>query len=44
MNKETGFFLSQKIGLVKDLDMGNTGDCLGSVRAKIEIDVSKPLE
>lgn len=45
MNKETAFFLGQKIGIVKDLDLGSSGDCLGSyIRVKVEVDVSKPLE
>lgn len=45
MNKETGLFLVQKVEIVKEIDMGVEGDCLGKfIRAIVEVDVSKPLE
>ncbi|KAL5823915.1 hypothetical protein ACOSQ4_021815 [Xanthoceras sorbifolium] len=44
MSRKVGLFLGGKIGLVLEVDLGSSGDCLGKfVRVRVVVDVSKPL-
>lgn len=44
-NEETALFLGKRVGVVKEIDLGKAGDCLGKfIRVIVEADVSKPLE
>lgn len=45
MIKEIGVDLGKRIGKVKEIDLGDAGDCLGKyIWVRVEVDVSKPLE
>lgn len=45
MNQESAFQLGCKIGRVKEIDLGATGNCLGKfIRVRVEVDITKPLE
>ncbi|KAL5818562.1 hypothetical protein ACOSQ4_022404 [Xanthoceras sorbifolium] len=45
MNKEVGIFLGKQIGEFIDIDLGDSGDCLGKyLRVRILINISKPLK
>ncbi|KAL5823268.1 hypothetical protein ACOSQ3_021244 [Xanthoceras sorbifolium] len=45
MNKEVDIFLGKQIGEFIDIDLGDSGDCLGKhLRVWILINVSKPLK
>ncbi|KAL5756647.1 hypothetical protein ACOSQ2_021393 [Xanthoceras sorbifolium] len=44
LNKDAGYFLGGMVGLVKEVDTGENGECTGSfIRARVLVDVSKPL-
>ncbi|KAL5739486.1 hypothetical protein ACOSQ2_028666 [Xanthoceras sorbifolium] len=44
MTREIGLFLGRKIGAVRELDLGATGDCMGKfLRIRVLIDISKSL-
>ncbi|KAH7566568.1 hypothetical protein JRO89_XS08G0190500 [Xanthoceras sorbifolium] len=43
MTKNIGLFLGQSIGMVKDTDVGASGDCFGKfLRVRVSIDTLKP--
>ncbi|KAL5793151.1 hypothetical protein ACOSP7_001745 [Xanthoceras sorbifolium] len=45
MTKEAGLQLGSKVGKVKDIDTGASGDCMGKfIRIRVSIDISKPLK
>ncbi|KAH7544060.1 hypothetical protein JRO89_XS15G0098100 [Xanthoceras sorbifolium] len=45
MTKEAGLQLGSKVGKVKDIDTGPSGDCMGKfLRIRVNIDVSRPLK
>ncbi|KAL5792215.1 hypothetical protein ACOSP7_000809 [Xanthoceras sorbifolium] len=45
MTKEAGLQLGSKVGKVKDIDTGASGDCMGKfLRIRVNIDISKPLK
>ncbi|KAL5850007.1 hypothetical protein ACOSQ4_008020 [Xanthoceras sorbifolium] len=45
MTKNIGLMLGERIGKVKDIDVGASGDCFGKfLRVKVSIDVTKPLK
>ncbi|KAL5780466.1 hypothetical protein ACOSQ2_011203 [Xanthoceras sorbifolium] len=45
MTKEAGLQLGSKVGKVKDIDTGASGDCMGKfLRIRVSIDISKPLK
>ncbi|KAL5832251.1 hypothetical protein ACOSQ4_017605 [Xanthoceras sorbifolium] len=44
LNKNAGYFLGGMVGIVKEVDTGESGKCAGSfIRARFLVDVSKPL-
>ncbi|KAL5823208.1 hypothetical protein ACOSQ4_021108 [Xanthoceras sorbifolium] len=44
MTKEAGLQLGSKVGKVKDIDTGASGECMGKyLRIRVNIDISKPL-
>ncbi|KAL5782771.1 hypothetical protein ACOSP7_007800 [Xanthoceras sorbifolium] len=44
LNKDAGYFLGGMVGIVKEVDTGESGECAGSfIRAWVLVDVSKPL-
>ncbi|KAL5823584.1 hypothetical protein ACOSQ3_021568 [Xanthoceras sorbifolium] len=44
MTKDIGLFLGRKIGLVKEIDLGPSGDCVGKyIRVLVVVDITKPL-
>ncbi|TXG57544.1 hypothetical protein EZV62_015373 [Acer yangbiense] len=44
MTKEIGQFLGSMVGVVKDVDVGLTGECSGDfLRVRVVVDISKPL-
>ncbi|KAL5844197.1 hypothetical protein ACOSQ4_010155 [Xanthoceras sorbifolium] len=45
MSKEIGMFLGKQVGVVKDIDYGASGDCMGKfLRVLVRIDISKQLK
>ncbi|KAL5825065.1 hypothetical protein ACOSQ3_021128 [Xanthoceras sorbifolium] len=45
MTKEAGLQLGSKVGKVKDIDTGASGDCMGKfLRIRVNIDISQPLK
>lgn len=45
MNRETASNLGSKIGTVKEIDIGATGDCLGKyIQIRLKVDITRPLE
>ncbi|KAL5756272.1 hypothetical protein ACOSQ2_021018 [Xanthoceras sorbifolium] len=45
MTKNIGLHLGSHIGMIKDIDVCASGDCLGKfLRIRVVIDVSKPLK
>ncbi|KAH7570300.1 hypothetical protein JRO89_XS05G0083100 [Xanthoceras sorbifolium] len=45
MTKDIASFLGEKIGKVKELDLGVSGDCIGKfIRIRVQIDTLKPLK
>ncbi|KAL5843046.1 hypothetical protein ACOSQ3_013649 [Xanthoceras sorbifolium] len=45
MNRETGLFIGKQIGVLREIDLGTTGDCLGKyLRVRVRVDISKPLK
>ncbi|KAL5823058.1 hypothetical protein ACOSQ4_020958 [Xanthoceras sorbifolium] len=44
LNKDAGYFLGGMVGIVKEVDTGESGKCASSfIRARVLVDVSKPL-
>ncbi|KAL5847186.1 hypothetical protein ACOSQ3_010710 [Xanthoceras sorbifolium] len=44
LNKDAGYFLGGMVGIVKEVDTGESGECADSlIRARVLVDVSKPL-
>ncbi|KAL5821045.1 hypothetical protein ACOSQ3_022927 [Xanthoceras sorbifolium] len=44
LNKDAGYFLGSMVGIVKEVNTGESGECAGSfIRARVLVDVSKPL-
>ncbi|XP_050229503.1 uncharacterized protein LOC126678651 [Mercurialis annua] len=45
LNKEAGRSLGSQIGVVEEVDLGASGDCLGKyLRVKIKVNITKPLK
>ncbi|KAH7567864.1 hypothetical protein JRO89_XS07G0170200 [Xanthoceras sorbifolium] len=45
MTKEIGLFIDRQIGIVCELDLSATGDCLGKfLQIRVSLDISKPLK
>ncbi|KAL5854858.1 hypothetical protein ACOSQ4_004660 [Xanthoceras sorbifolium] len=45
MSRDIGVMLGSKIGAVKEIDLGATGDCVGKfIRVRATIDISRPLK
>ncbi|KAL5804454.1 hypothetical protein ACOSQ3_031254 [Xanthoceras sorbifolium] len=44
MDREFGSFIGKQIGVLREIDLGATGDCLGKyLRVRVRIDITKPL-
>lgn len=45
MDEELVWTIEKRIGMVKEIDLGATRDCLGKfIRARVEVNVTNPLE
>ncbi|KAL5747854.1 hypothetical protein ACOSP7_024870 [Xanthoceras sorbifolium] len=43
--RDIGLFLGKQIGIVYDIDVGASGDCMGKyIRVRVGVDIDKPLK